>query len=80
MAAAWIRPLKVNKGKTIAQTIPERTDYAGNPDKTNKGELVTGYVYDPCTVDAELLLSKRQYAHIMGRDQGSRNALACHIR
>ena len=80
MAATWIRPLKVNKGKTIAQTITDRTDYAENPDKTNKGELVNGYECDPHTVDAEFLLSKRQYEHITGRDQGSHNALAYHIR
>lgn len=80
MAATWIKPLHVNKGKTIAQTITDRTDYAENPDKTNKGELVTGYQCDPHTVDAEFLLSKRQYKHITGRDQGRRDVLAFHIR
>jgi len=48
----------------------------GNEKVVKKGELVTGYAYDPHTVDAEFLLSKRQYAHITGRDQGNRNALA----
>ena len=80
LAATWLRALHVNKGKTIAQTITERTDYAGNPDKTNKGELVTGYACDPHTVDAEFLLSKRQYKHITGRDQGRHDVLAYHIR
>ncbi|MDL2293405.1 relaxase/mobilization nuclease domain-containing protein [Ruminococcaceae bacterium OttesenSCG-928-D13] len=80
MAATWIKPLHVNKGKSIAQTIAERTDYAGNPDKTDKGELVTGYECDPRTVDAEFLLSKRQYKYITGRDQGRHNVLAYHIR
>ena len=80
MAATWIRPLHVNKGKTIAQTITDRTDYAENPDKTRKGELVTGYQCDPRTVDAEFLLSKQKYADITGWDQGRHNILAYHIR
>lgn len=33
MATTWIKPLHVNKGKTIDQTITDRTDYAENPDK-----------------------------------------------
>jgi len=70
----------VNKGKTIAQTITDRTDYAENHDKTRKGELVTGYQCNPRTADAEFLLSKQQYADITGRDQGSHDILAYHIR
>jgi len=72
--------LHVNKGKTVAQTITDRTDYASNPDKTRKGELVTGYQCDPRTVDAEFLLSKQIYHDITGRDQGRHNVLAYHIR
>ncbi|MDL2327377.1 relaxase/mobilization nuclease domain-containing protein [Ruminococcaceae bacterium OttesenSCG-928-A11] len=80
MAATWIKPLHVNRGKSIAQTITDRTNYAENPNKTSKGELVTGYECDPHTVDAEFLLSKRQYKYITGRDQGRHNVLAYHIR
>lgn len=80
MAATWIKSLHVNKGKTIAQTITDRTDYAENPDKTRKGELVTGYQCDPHTADAEFLLSKQKYLDITGRDQGRSNILAYHIR
>lgn len=32
--------MHLNKGKTIAQCLHDRTDYAMNPDKTNSGELV----------------------------------------
>ena len=55
MAATWFKPLHVNKGKAIAQTITARTDYAENPEKTRKGELVTGYQCDPHTADMEFL-------------------------
>ena len=80
MAATRLFALHINKGKTIAQTITDRTDYAENPDKTRKGELVTGYECDPHTADAEFLLSKDQYAAFTGRDQGKHDVLAYHIR
>ena len=80
MAATWIKPLHVNKGKTIAQTITDRTGYAENPNKTREGELVTGYQCSPLLADAEFLLSKQQYADITGRDQGKHDILAYHVR
>lgn len=40
MAATRLIPLHVNKEKTIAQSLGDRTDYAKNPEKTEKGELV----------------------------------------
>ena len=43
MAATRLIPLRVNKRKTIAQSLGDRTDYAKNPEKTEKGELGTGY-------------------------------------
>lgn len=68
MAATRLIPLHVNKGKTIAQSLGDRTDYAGNPEKTEKGELVSSYMCDPMTIDEEFLLSKRQYHQITGRE------------
>ena len=69
MAATRLIALHINKGKTVAQCLRDRTDYAQNPEKTAKGELVTGYQCDPMTVDEEFLLSKRQYQHITGKHQ-----------
>lgn len=60
MAATRLIALHINKGKTVAQCLRDRTDYAQNPEKTAKGELVTGYQCDPMTVDEEFLLSKGQ--------------------
>jgi len=74
MATTRIIPLHVNKGKTIAQCLTERTDYASNPEKTQKGELVTSYACDPHTVDAEFLLSKKEYAKRTGRDESMLSA------
>lgn len=69
MAATRLIALHINKGKTVAQCLRERTDYAQNPEKTAKGDLVIGYQCDPMTVDEEFLLSKRQYQHITGKHQ-----------
>lgn len=69
MATTRLIALHVNKGKTIAQSLGDRTDYAKNPEKTDKSELVTGYECDPLTVDEEFMLLKRQYEQITGRHQ-----------
>lgn len=79
MAATRLIALHINKGKTIAQCLADRTDYAQNPEKTEKGELVSGYECDPMTADEEFLLSKRQYEHITGRSQ-KHDVIAYQIR
>lgn len=68
MAATRLIPMHINKGKTLAQSLEVRTDYAQNPEKTEKGELVTAYACDPMTCDEEFLLSKRQYRQYTGRE------------
>lgn len=67
MAATRLIALHQNKGKSVAKSLGDRTDYAKNPEKTEKGELVTSYACDPMTVDEEFLLQKRQYSHITGK-------------
>ncbi len=79
MAATRLIALHANKGKTIVQSLGDRTDYAKNPDKTKKGELVTGYECDPFTVDEEFMLQKRRYEQITGRHQ-KRDVIAYQIR
>ena len=69
MATTRIISMHINKGKTVAQCLKDRTDYAKNPDKTQDGELVSSYACDPRTADAEFLFSKRQYAQLTGREQ-----------
>lgn len=80
MATTHLIPMHIGKGKSIAVSLKDRTDYAKNPDKTQDGEFVSSYECDPRTADAEFLLSKKQYAAITGRDQGERNVLAYQIR
>ncbi len=57
------------KGKSIAESISRRTDYALNPDKTEGGELISAYACDQRSIDAEFSLAKRQYRHFTGREE-----------
>ena len=61
--------MHLNKGKTLAQCLHERTAYAMNPDKTNAQELISSYECDPRTAENEFLLSKREYQFLNGRRQ-----------
>ena len=79
MAATRLIALHKNKGKTVAACLKSRTDYVQNPDKTNKGELVSSYECSPLTVDEEFMLSKRQYELVTGRRQKS-DVIAYQIR
>lgn len=79
MAATRLIALHVNKGKSVAQCLADRTDYSQNAKKTNNGEFISSYECDPKTADEEFLLSKRQYQHITGRQQKN-NVIAYQIR
>ena len=79
MAATRLIPLHAGKGRTVAQSLRDRTDYAKNPEKTEKGELVTAYGCDPFTVDEEFLLQKRAYEQINGK-HGRESVIAYQIR
>ncbi|MGL4790049.1 MAG: relaxase/mobilization nuclease domain-containing protein [Anaerotignaceae bacterium] len=79
MATTRLISMHQNKGKSIADCLADRTNYAKNPDKTNDGELLSSYECDPKTVQAEFMLSKRQYDDITGRKQAS-NVIAYQIR
>ena len=79
LAATRLIALHQHKGKSIAACMKDRTDYAQNPDKTEKGELVSSYQCSPLTVDEEFLLTKRLYEQTTGRSQKS-NVIAYQIR
>ena len=78
MATTWIKALHRSGG--IATALGRSVDYIKNSEKTEKGELVDGYECDPYTVQSEFLLSKKLYEQRTGRDQGSKDVIAYHIR
>lgn len=61
--------MHITKGKTLAQSISDRTEYGLNPEKTNGGELTSAYACDPRSFASEVLISKRQYKHITGKEE-----------
>lgn len=79
MAACRLIALHINKGKTIAQCLADRTDYSQNAEKTNGGKYISSYECDPETADQEFLLSKRQYLQMTGRTQ-EHDVIAYQIR
>lgn len=79
MAATRLITMHVGKGKSIAKSLKDRTDYAMNDEKTERGEYVNSYACDPKTVDEEFLLSKREYLRITGR-QPKGDIIAYQIR
>ncbi len=79
MATTRLISMHINKGKSIAQCLTDRTNYSKNPDKTNDGEYISAYECDPAVVDAQFLLAKRQYKNITGREQKN-DVIAYQIR
>ena len=49
--------MHLNKGKTLAQCLADRTEYGMNPDKTDGGELISSFACEPETVVSEFALS-----------------------
>lgn len=79
MAATRLIALHVNKGKTAAQSLADRVDYAINPEKTEERRWVSSYGCDDQTCTEEFLLARRQYEHLTGRTQAS-DVIAYQIR
>ena len=45
MAATRLIALHINKGKTVAQCLADRTDYSQNAAKTEDGKYISSYAY-----------------------------------
>lgn len=67
MAATRLISLHMNKGRTLAKCLKDRTDYEMNPDKTEKGKYISSYACDPNIVVEEFILSKREYEQKTGK-------------
>lgn len=80
MATTRIIPLHTGKGRTAGTAISRIIDYVKNPDKTDKGKLISSYQCDSRTADAEFLLAKRQYMQKTGRVRGEDDVIAYQIR
>ena len=79
MATTRIIPMHLNKGKTLAQCLADRTEYGMNPDKTEGGTLISTFACEPETAVSEFALSKREYRELTGRVQES-DVIAYQVR
>ena len=80
MATTRIMPLHAGKGRTVGQAISKIIDYVANPQKTDKGRLITSFQCNSKMADAEFLYAKQLYQRKTGRDRGSDNVIAYHLR
>lgn len=80
MATTRIMPLHTGKGRTVGQAISNIIDYVANPNKTDNGRLITSYQCSSKIADAEFLYAKKEYIRLTGRDRGSDNVIAYHLR
>jgi len=78
MATTWMKALHRSGGTAAA--LDRTAEYIMDAEKTNGGELIGSYKCDPVTAQSEFLFSKRLYEQKTGRDQGSRDVIAYHIR
>lgn len=79
MAATRLITMHQNKGKSVAKSLSDRTDYAKNGEKTEHGQYISFYACQVESVDEEFRLSKREYESLTGRHPRS-NIIAYQIR
>lgn len=75
MAATRLITMHQNKGKSVAKSLSDRTDYAKNGEKTENGQFISSYACQAESVDEEFMLSKREYERLIGR-----HPRLCHCR
>jgi hypothetical protein len=80
MATTRLMPLHTGQGRTVGTAIRDIISYVENSEKTDGGRLITGYECDSRIADAEFLFSKRQYVSATGRERGSDDVIAYHLR
>ena len=80
MATTRLMPLHIGKGRSVSTAISDIIDYVENPDKTDKGKLVTSYGCNSRIADKEFLFSKKLYIQKTGRTRGADDVIAYHLR
>ena len=80
MATTRIMPLHTGKGRSVGNAIRDILDYVENPDKTDRGRLITAHGCNGPIADAEFLFSKQQYLARTGRRRGADDVIAYHVR
>ena len=80
MATTRLMALHIGKGRTFSTAIRDIINYVENPEKTERGQLITSYQCSSQIADAEFLLFKKQYIQKTGRTRGADDVIAYHLR
>lgn len=80
MATTNLIPLHPGKDGRMDKAVYRVIGYVENPDKTQNGNLITGYECDPHTAAGEFALDKKKYLMRTGRVRGSDDVIAYHLR
>ena len=80
MATTRLMPLHIGKGRCFGTAIRDIIDYVENPEKTDKGQLVTSYQCSARIADKEFLFAKQLYIQKTGRVRGADDVIAYHLR
>ena len=80
MATTNLIPLHPGKDGRMDKAIYRVIGYVENPDKTQNGNLITGYECNPHTAAGEFALDKKKYLMRTGRVRGSDDVIAYHLR
>lgn len=80
MATTTLIPIHVGTKGTAKNTLARIIRYVKNPEKTENGNLVSGYGCNPGIADAEFVYMKRRYTERTGRYQGKSDVIAYQLR
>lgn len=80
MSTTRLMLLHIGKGRSVGTAIHDIIDYVKDPEKTEQGQLVTGYQCSPKLADREFLFAKKLYTQKTGRVRGADDVIAYHLR
>ncbi len=80
MATTRLMALHIGKSRSVSTAISDIIDYVENPDKTDKGQLITSYQCSARIADREFLFAKQLYIQKTGRTRGADDVIAYHLR
>ena len=80
MATTRLMALHTGKGRNVGTAIRDIIDYVENPEKTNKGQLVSSYQCSARIADKEFLFAKKLYLQKTDRARGADDVIAYQLR
>lgn len=80
MATTRLIPLHTREKQSIRATIHDIIAYVENPEKTDRGQLISSYQCDSRIADMEFLFMKKLYQQKTGRVRGKDDVIAYHLR